>query len=125
MTTLILLSTSTWTQFIAAYLLRPICSFLNHNRNFSIMHKFKFPQTIQIFRDSQYSLKHTHCLIFKFKQIFCFLFCSIFRIRNISYQLVYGIVFNIIMTDSISQFRIHEDFQKACIVLRIQAKMIS
>ena len=89
------------------------------------MHKFKFPQTIQIFRESQYSLKHTHCLIFKFKQIFCFLFCSIFRIRNISYQLVYGIVFNIIMTDSISQFRIHEDFQKACIVLRIQAKMIS
>lgn len=58
MTTLILLSASTRTQFIAAYLLRPFYSFLNHNRNFSIIHKFKFLQTIQIFRNTQYSLKH-------------------------------------------------------------------
>ena len=125
MTTLILLSTSTWTQFIATYLLRPFYSFPNHNRNFSIIHKFKFLQTIQIFRDTQYSLKHMHSFIFKLKKVFCFLFCSIFRIRNISYQLVYGIVFNIIMTDSISQFRIHECFQKACVNFRIQTEMIS
>lgn len=60
-----------------------------------------------------------HSFIFKLKKVFCFLFCSVFRIRNISYQLVNGIIFNIIMTDSISQFRIHEDFQKACVNFRV------
>ena len=31
-----------------------------------------------------------HSFIFKLKKVFCFLFCSVFRIRNISYQLVNG-----------------------------------
>lgn len=41
MTEFVLFSTSTWAWIISSYLLWPICSFLNHKRYFTLVHKGK------------------------------------------------------------------------------------
>ena len=48
-----------------------------------------------------------HRFIFKFEKVFRFLYGSVFRIRNVSNDLTHCVIFNIIMSNRISQFCIY------------------
>lgn len=65
-----------------------------------------------------------HCFIFKFEKVFRFLYGSVFWIWNVSNNLTHRVIFNIIVSNRISQFCIYYNIQEIGIDFCVQAKMI-